>query len=65
LVVTYIGPENASLYRESQNKLGLISMASVREGNRPTFPLLLALRRVISNANATKALVWLLNDEAL
>ena len=39
-------------------------MASVTNGNRPSFSLLLALRRVISNTNATKALVWRLNDEA-
>ena len=39
-------------------------MASVTNGNRPIFSLLLALRRVISNTNATKALVWRLNDEA-
>ena len=39
-------------------------MACVTNGNRPSFSLLLALRRVISNTNATKALVWRLNDEA-
>ena len=39
-------------------------MASVTNGNRPSFSLLLALRRGISNTNATKALVWRLNDEA-
>ena len=39
-------------------------MASVTNGNRPSFSLLLALRRVISNTNATKALVWRLNGEA-
>ena len=37
-------------------------MASVTTGNRPSFSLPLALRRAISNTNATKALVWRFND---